>query len=74
MLANVGGEIFAAVDVCPHAHQPISSGWVAGATIVCGHHGARFDLRSGEPLSVTDQRLQIRETKLSDGDVFVAIH
>lgn len=72
-LIHRGGEFFAFVDLCPHAHLPVSSGWIDGGAIVCGHHGARFDLKTGVALDVTDQPLTMLPTRVSDGDVLIFI-
>ena len=72
-LVNRGDEFFAFVDLCPHAHLPVTSGWIDKGVIVCGHHGARFDLKSGVALSVTDQPLKMLLTSVNDGDVFILI-
>jgi nitrite reductase/ring-hydroxylating ferredoxin subunit len=65
-LANVGGEICAFADECPHAAFPMSAGEVlADGTVMCAWHGARFDARTGavvagpaaEPLAVYPARV-----------------
>jgi 3-phenylpropionate/trans-cinnamate dioxygenase ferredoxin subunit len=47
-LVNLGGEIYALHDRCPHQEFPISAGAVMDdGTIECPLHGARFDVRTG---------------------------
>lgn len=46
---HLGGELFAAGDVCPHAGALLSEGevTVADALVTCPSHGSRFDVRTG---------------------------
>lgn len=48
-LVHTEGEVFAVSDVCTHAEVSLSEGDVDGCEIECWLHGARFDLRTGEP-------------------------
>lgn len=45
---HIGGSVYAAQDVCPHAGAVLSDGELDGAIITCPLHGSRFDVRSGE--------------------------
>ncbi len=45
---HIGGEVFAAQDVCPHAGARLSEGELQGTVITCPRHGSQFDVRSGE--------------------------
>lgn len=38
-----GGELWAAVDECPHRGGRLSQGWVADGSLVCPYHGWRYD-------------------------------
>ncbi|MGH2541671.1 MAG: Rieske 2Fe-2S domain-containing protein, partial [Ardenticatenaceae bacterium] len=50
---HVEGEGFFAIDdVCTHDGGPLGEGELDGAAIECPRHGARFDVRSGEALSM----------------------
>lgn len=51
---NVNGEYFAISDTCTHEEFPLSEGDVDAEerTVECALHGARFDLHSGEALSL----------------------
>ena len=44
------GAWFAVAPDCSHANLPLDGGRVRGSAILCPHHGARFDLRSGRAL------------------------
>jgi 3-phenylpropionate/trans-cinnamate dioxygenase ferredoxin subunit len=46
-LFNVGGEIFALNDSCPHAGSSLGMGKFEGAVVQCRAHGLRFDVRTG---------------------------
>ena len=50
-LVNVGGEVLAVHDVCTHALESLSGGWVEGERIECPRHGAAFSLRTGDALT-----------------------
>jgi 3-phenylpropionate/trans-cinnamate dioxygenase ferredoxin subunit len=49
---NVGGTYYAVEDVCTHDDGPLAEGDLHGYEIECPRHGARFDIRTGEALSM----------------------
>jgi 3-phenylpropionate/trans-cinnamate dioxygenase ferredoxin subunit len=51
---NCEGELLAIEDRCSHDDGPLAEGdWEQDdCVVVCPRHGARFDLRSGRPLSL----------------------
>lgn len=50
---NVNGEFYAIGDTCTHEDFSLSEGEVFDdATVECALHGSRFDLRTGEALSL----------------------
>jgi len=52
-LACYNGNYFAVDDTCTHEHCSLSSeGFLEGATITCGCHGAQFDATNGHVLSL----------------------
>lgn len=51
-LAHCDGEIRGVLDVCSHADVALSEGEVDDCSIECWLHGSRFDLRTGEALSL----------------------
>jgi 3-phenylpropionate/trans-cinnamate dioxygenase ferredoxin subunit len=50
-LFRAEGGVYAVDDTCTHAEASLSEGRVAGHAVQCPLHGARFDLRTGRPLS-----------------------
>ena len=52
-VANVDGEFFALDDACTHRGCSLGGeGMVEGKTLVCGCHGAKFDLTDGRVLAL----------------------
>ena len=51
-VARVGDEVFAVDDTCSHSDASLSEGDVTDFKIECWLHGAEFDLRTGEALSL----------------------
>lgn len=51
---NCAGAIYAIEDRCSHDDGPLVEGRLdeAACTIECPRHGARFDLRTGRPLTL----------------------
>jgi 3-phenylpropionate/trans-cinnamate dioxygenase ferredoxin subunit len=51
-LFNIEGDYFAIQDLCSHDDGPVAEGEIIGHEIECPRHGALFDLRTGEALSL----------------------
>jgi 3-phenylpropionate/trans-cinnamate dioxygenase ferredoxin subunit len=51
-LARVGDEVFAVSNVCTHSYAELSDGEIKDFTIECWLHGADFDLRTGNALTL----------------------
>jgi 3-phenylpropionate/trans-cinnamate dioxygenase ferredoxin subunit len=50
-LISVDGTVHAIHDVCSHALESLSGGWVDADRIECPRHGATFSVITGEALS-----------------------
>lgn len=51
IVAELGGQLTAMRDLCPHRLVPLSAGTIKGAEVECGYHGYRFDA-SGKATSI----------------------
>ena len=51
-VARVGDEVFAISDISSHAEANLSVGEYKGYVIECWLHGAEFDLRTGEAITL----------------------
>ena len=49
---NINGEYFAIMDICSHDDGPVAEGPLHDHQIECPRHGARFDVRNGQVLSL----------------------
>ena len=52
VIFNIGGDYYAIDDVCTHDDGPLGEGDLEDHQIVCPRHGARFDIKTGEVLSL----------------------
>jgi 3-phenylpropionate/trans-cinnamate dioxygenase ferredoxin component len=52
VLVRLGDDLFALKDECSHEEFPLSEGWVEDGRLSCAFHGAKFDPKTGEALSL----------------------
>jgi 3-phenylpropionate/trans-cinnamate dioxygenase ferredoxin subunit len=72
LICNVDGEFFAIEDVCSHDGAPLDQGELDGKCIVCPRHGATFDVRTGEALTLPAVLpLSTYSVKLKDDEILV---
>ena len=71
---NVDGEFFAIDNTCTHVGGPLGEGELAGSTVTCPLHGARFDVKTGSvqgpPARVDVQKYEV---KVEGEDILVAL-
>jgi len=73
-VCNVGGNLYAVDDTCPHAGASLGGGRLDGSQVVCPFHAARFDLASGEARSgPTEHGLATFPVRLAGTQVQVAL-
>lgn len=74
VLCKKGAEVFAFEGLCSHAFKPLVGARVRGDTMMCPHHGARFDLKTGAVAASPAVRgLKTYSTRLNGGMIEVKI-
>jgi 3-phenylpropionate/trans-cinnamate dioxygenase ferredoxin subunit len=68
VLVKVDGDVLAVHDVCTHALESLSGGWVDEDRIECPRHGSAFSLRSGEALTPPVRRRGARRPRAGRSD------
>jgi 3-phenylpropionate/trans-cinnamate dioxygenase ferredoxin component len=48
LIANVGGQYYAAEGRCPHMKGNLAKGKLNGSIVTCPVHGSQFDLKTGK--------------------------
>lgn len=71
-LFNLGNELRAYENACPHQGGPISEGVVERATVTCPWHAWCFDLRTGSLTLGDFARLRAFDVDVRDDGVYVA--
>ena len=75
VLFHVEGKFYALDDCCTHDDGPLGEGDLQGCEIVCPRHGARFDIRDGNVLSMPATSSTIsHEVKVEGHDVLVKLN
>lgn len=75
IIFNVDGQYHCIDDVCTHDGGPLSDGELEGCQITCPRHGASFDIKTGEALTMpATQPTGCHEVKLDDGNLYVKIN
>ena len=52
VIFNIAGQFFSIADVCSHDDGPVGEGDLEGYNITCPRHGAEFDARTGQVMSM----------------------
>ena len=74
---HAGGQAYCLEDLCTHDGGPLSDGELdcADFSIACPRHGAKFSIRSGEPLTMpATEATTVHDAKIEDGAIFVRIN
>lgn len=51
-VTRIGDEVFAIDDMCSHSEASLSEGYISDFKIECWLHGAEFDLRTGQAVTL----------------------
>ena len=76
LIAHIGETWYAVDDVCSHEYAELSEGWLEpeDCTVECPLHGSRFDLRTGQPMSLPAYTpIAVYPVELRGDDVYVEL-
>ena len=72
VLAEVGGDVVAFNNVCPHAGCDLVDGELDGDEVACECHGSRFNVRTGAVLNgPATENLELYSVRVDGDDVLV---
>ena len=73
-ICNVDGEFYVIKDECSHMEYPLSDGILEGEIIACAYHGAEFNVKTGEALSLPAiEPVETFEVRVEGDDIYVMI-
>ena len=71
---HLDGEFYALDDACTHDGGPLGEGIIEGFQLICPRHGARFDIRTGQAMTMPAvHATAAHEVKIDGEDVLVRI-
>lgn len=74
LIIKVDDEFFAVADECTHEDLPLDQGMVYDCELECPYHHARFDLRTGEALTMPAVvPLKTYSVTVEDGDIYIDV-
>lgn len=73
ILLNIGGEIRAFEDRCPHLGSPLSEGDLDGCTLTCPSHQWLFDALTGMSINPANRRLATFATRVRQGYIEILL-
>lgn len=74
VLCNTKDKIYAAHNLCSHAHEALDCGRVRSGWISCPVHGARFNLETGAPMNPpATMPINVYEVRIEGDTIFVAV-
>ena len=74
LICNVDGTFYAIEDICTHDGGPLDQGTLEGECVVCPRHGATFDVRTGDALTLPAVvPLMTFPVSIEGDDVFVDV-
>ncbi|MCI4397952.1 MAG: Rieske 2Fe-2S domain-containing protein [Acidobacteria bacterium] len=74
LLVRDGDKVYALAGLCSHQEMELQGGHVEGGAWVCPHHGAKFDLSTGDALSMPAiEAISVFDVRVEAGKVSVLI-
>ena len=73
-ICRIRNEYFAFDEICSHQNASLAAGWLEDYTIECPIHGALFDVKTGEALSLPAvEDINTYEIEIRGDEIFVRL-
>jgi 3-phenylpropionate/trans-cinnamate dioxygenase ferredoxin subunit len=74
VIANIDGEYYCIDDVCTHDGGTLGDGEIDGHCLVCPRHGAKFDVRNGDAVTMpATEATASHELRVEGEQIFVRL-
>ncbi|MBD2164386.1 NifU family protein [Calothrix membranacea FACHB-236] len=73
ILYRYGLNIICYQNACAHLGHALDQGDVGNSILTCPHHGFKYNLETGECLTIPDVSLQLYPVQIKEGKVFVKL-
>lgn len=74
-IANFSGHLTAFDNTCTHAESQLSDCDIEDGQVACPLHGARFDVKTGQAMSLPAVRpVKMHEVKIEGDSIFVKLN
>lgn len=74
LLVRLADGVHAVTDMCTHAYERLSAGWLEGDTICCPKHGGKFDTCTGRAIAFPAiTSLEVFTVVVEGTDIFVDV-
>ena len=71
-LFRIDGEYFATDDTCTHEKASLSEGEIDNKTVTCPHHGARFNIKTGQAMTLPAMfPVKTYQIKIDGNDIMI---
>jgi len=75
VIVHIEGTFHCIDDVCTHDGGPLGDGELCGFELACPRHGAKFDVRTGEPLTMpATEPTVLHQVKVEGDDILVSLN
>ena len=72
VVKDAAGDVFAIGDTCTHGDISLSEGFVEDDTLECWAHGSKFELATGNPLTLPAyEPVPVYRVEIIDGGVHI---
>ena len=72
-LFNVDGEFFAINNTCLHRGGPLGEGFLEGDVVTCPWHGWRYNVKTGNNITIPTAHVANYKVKVESDDVLVSL-